>query len=119
MRTCRRQPGSLATGCSYLRLVQTKSRGGLISLGEGAVAEWGRVFPPQPKSRRYQALWLHLYLHPAACCPLGQKDLQLICMTVRVLMSQLNEWGGKKDLQGVRTEEELHLNKNACVVRAS
>lgn len=34
-------------------------------------------------------------------------------------MSQLNEWGGKKDLQGVRTEEELHLNKNACVVRAS
>lgn len=43
MGMCRRQLGSLATGCSYLRLVQTKSRGGLIFPGVGAVAGWGGV----------------------------------------------------------------------------
>ena len=71
MGLCGRQPGSLATGCSYLRQVQMKSRGGLIFLGVGVVAGWGKVHPLCPKSRFYSRLWLHLYLHPTPGCCLG------------------------------------------------
>lgn len=82
MGMCGRQPGSLATGCSYLRLVQT---------------------------------WLHLYLHPAAGCSVGQRDLQLIHVNVGVLKYHLHEWSGKQDLKGVRTGEERVTPKEKCL----
>lgn len=51
MGMCGRQTGSLATGCSYLRLVQTKNRGGLIFLGVGAAVGWGKSSPSMPKKQ--------------------------------------------------------------------
>lgn len=57
---CRRQPGSLATGCCYLRLVQTKNRGGLIFLGMGVNS------PSMPKKQAVPRAVV-VFIPPSRC----------------------------------------------------
>lgn len=96
---CGRQPGSLATGSSYLRLVQTKRREGLIFLGVRAVAAgWAELSSHAQKSGFSQG----------CCCVSVSILLTVFCGTERFSACSHGFWGadGPLALEGWEARPE-------------
>lgn len=106
----RRQPGSLATGCRYLRLVQTKSRGGLDF-------PWGRGSSRMGRSSlsilKEQAVpKVVIVFIPPSCCRLFYRTEGLAAYLHECLNADVQlAWVGWK----ASTEAERVTPKEKCL----